>query len=153
MPLQVAQLQADVEHYQGQAETALSDGEAWQQHVQELRTELAEKAGRAAEFGNMQAEVLPSSFLYIGTYCQHQQDKCCFQPLSHASVHFLYPVFVFCLVKKTLNMICIRSGLLCHEQYLMSTPQQIHLFDELASKPMLCSILIDVIGVSSAVCL
>lgn len=78
MSLQVAQLQADVEHYQGQAETALSDGEAWQQHVQELRTELAEKAGRAAEFGNMQAEVLPSSFLYIATYCQHQQDRCCF---------------------------------------------------------------------------
>ena len=34
---------------------------------------------------------------------------------------------------------------------LMSTPQ--HLCDELASKPMLCSILIDIFGVSSAVCL
>ena len=31
--------------------------------MQELRTELAEKAVRAAEFGNMQAEVLPSALL------------------------------------------------------------------------------------------
>jgi hypothetical protein len=54
--LQVAQLQADVGHYQGQAETALRDSEGWQQTVQELRTELAEKAVRAPEFGDMQAE-------------------------------------------------------------------------------------------------
>ena len=59
MSLQVVQLQADVGHYQGQAETALSDIEGWQQNVQELRMELAEKTGRAAEFGGMQAEVLP----------------------------------------------------------------------------------------------
>jgi len=98
--LQVAQLQADVGHYQGQAETALTDSEGWQQNVQELRTELAEKAGHAAEFGNMQAEVLPSALLHIGTCCQHQQDRCCFRPLSHASVHFLYPVFLFLFAKK-----------------------------------------------------
>ncbi len=95
MSLQVAQLQADVGHYQGQAETALIDSEGWQQSVQELRTELAQKAGRAAEFGNMQAEVLPSALLHNGTYCQHQQDRCCCQPLSHSSAHFLCPFFVF----------------------------------------------------------
>ena len=115
-PLQVAQLQADVGHYQGQAETALRDSEGWQQGVQELRSELAEKAGRVAEFGNMQAEVPPSALLYIGTYCQHQQIRCCFQPLSHSSTYFLCPFFAFLSrTKQAVNMMCIRSGLLCHE--------------------------------------
>ena len=101
--LQVAQLQADVGHYQVQAETALGDSEAWQQSVQELRTELAEKAVRAADFGNMQAEVLSFALLYMGTYYQHHQDCCFFQPLSHSSTHFLYHFFVFLSKTKTLE--------------------------------------------------
>ena len=51
------QLQQDVAHYQGQAEMALQEGEAWQQAVQQLYAELADKAKHAADSDDMQAEV------------------------------------------------------------------------------------------------
>ncbi len=55
--LQVAQLQADVGHYQGQADAALRESESWQHNVQQLQAELDDKARRASEFNDMQAEV------------------------------------------------------------------------------------------------
>lgn len=55
--MQVAQLQADVGHYQGQADTALQESDGWQQTVENLRTELADKAKRASQVDDMQAEV------------------------------------------------------------------------------------------------
>ena len=55
--MQVAQLQADVGYYQGQADTALQESDGLQQTVGKLRSELADKAERASQVDDMQAEV------------------------------------------------------------------------------------------------
>ena len=73
---QVNQLQADVSHYQEQAETALQESAGWQQSVQRLHAKLAQKAEHAADFDNMQAEVALVTFLLlkhdIHTYIANQ---------------------------------------------------------------------------------
>ena len=65
------QLQAVVREKQGQVSVALGQSEVWQQTVQTLRVELADKASQASEVDALQAQV--------SAVVMHLDISCCLE--------------------------------------------------------------------------